>query len=79
MRAEGLSAALSVIGEIAKDADSNTLLLQYLGALKELANSPSTKILFPMELTNLLSGVRDMAMGQGSFGAKGKDHSIEKD
>ena len=64
LRAEGLSTALSVVGQIAKDSDSNTLLLQYLGALKELANSPSTKILFPMELTNLLSGVRDMATGQ---------------
>ncbi|MDA8196133.1 MAG: SPFH domain-containing protein [Actinomycetota bacterium] len=61
LRAEGLSSALSVIGEIAKGSDSNTLLLQYLGALKEIASSPSTKILFPMELTNLLSGIRDIA------------------
>ncbi|CAG4907734.1 unnamed protein product, partial [Acidithrix sp. C25] len=55
------------------------LLLQYLGALKELANSPFIKILFPVELTNLLSGIRDMAAGQGSGGLKGKDNSIDKD
>ena len=61
LRAEGLSSALAIVGEIAQGSDPNTLLLQYLGALKELASSPSTKILLPMELTNLLSGIKDIA------------------
>ncbi len=78
LRAEGLSTALSVVGQIAKDSDSNTLLLQYLGALKELANSPSTKILFPMELTNLLSGVRDMAMGSNTVSSANHDRNLDK-
>ena len=64
LRAEGLASALRAVMGTAKDADPNTLLLQYLDALRHVASSPSTKILFPMELTNLLSGVRDIAERQ---------------
>jgi hypothetical protein len=46
------------------------LLLQYLDALRQVASSPSTKVLVPMELTNLLAGVRDLAVNQlGPLGA----------
>ena len=61
LRAEGLASSLSAIMTTAKGADPNTLLLQYLDTLRQLASSPSTKVLFPMELTGLLSGVRDLA------------------
>ncbi len=60
-RASGLASALSTISETAKSADKATLLLQYLDALKTIGSSPSTKILFPMELTGLLGGVKDFA------------------
>ncbi|MDA8263225.1 MAG: SPFH domain-containing protein [Actinomycetota bacterium] len=61
LRAQGLASALEAITGTARELDSNTLLLQYLDALRQMASSPATKILLPMELTSLLSGVRDMA------------------
>ena len=35
--------------------------LQYLEALKQIGQSPSTKFVIPMEFTNLLSGITDYA------------------
>jgi regulator of protease activity HflC (stomatin/prohibitin superfamily) len=61
LQAEGLSLALEQISAVARGVDANTLMLQYLDALRDMASSPSTKILVPMELTNLLAGVRDLA------------------
>ncbi len=57
LRAEGFSLALSKIFQVAKTVDANTMSLQYLEALKQLGASPSTKLVVPMELANLLSGV----------------------
>jgi regulator of protease activity HflC (stomatin/prohibitin superfamily) len=68
LQAEGLSLALEKITAVARGVDGNTLLLQYLDALREVASSPSTKVLVPMELTNLLSGVRDLAGQLGPLG-----------
>jgi regulator of protease activity HflC (stomatin/prohibitin superfamily) len=64
LRAEGLSLALEQISAVARGIDPNTLLLQYLDALRQLASSPSTKVVVPMELTNLLAGLRDVASHQ---------------
>jgi regulator of protease activity HflC (stomatin/prohibitin superfamily) len=64
LRAEGFSLALDHISAVARGLDPNTLLLQYLDALRQVASSPSTKVLVPMELTNLLAGVRDLAVNQ---------------
>lgn len=61
IKAEGLANALNAIVGAAKGADSNTMLLQYLEVLKQVASSPSSKILLPMELTNFLSNIRDVA------------------
>jgi regulator of protease activity HflC (stomatin/prohibitin superfamily) len=70
LRAEGFSLALDHISAVARGLDPNTLLLQYLDALRQVASSPSTKVLVPMELTNLLAGVRDLAVNQlGPLGA----------
>jgi regulator of protease activity HflC (stomatin/prohibitin superfamily) len=69
LRAQGFSGALEQISEVARGVDPNTLLLQYLDALRQVASSPSTKVLVPMELTNLLSGVRDLAGHLGPLGA----------
>ena len=61
LRAQGLASALEAITGTARALDSNTLLLQYLDALRQMAASPATKVLLPMELTSLLSGVREIA------------------
>jgi regulator of protease activity HflC (stomatin/prohibitin superfamily) len=73
LRAEGFSLALGQISAVARGVDPNTLLLQYLDALRQVASSPSTKVLLPMELTNLLAGVRDIAGQLGPLGTAGSD------
>lgn len=60
-KAQGLASALETITASARSADNATMLLQYLDALKQLANSPSTKIILPLELTGLISGVKEIA------------------
>ena len=60
LRAEGFAVALDKIFEIAKTIDSKTMTLQYLEALKTIGSSPSTKYIFPMELTNLLKPIIGM-------------------
>jgi regulator of protease activity HflC (stomatin/prohibitin superfamily) len=52
--ADGFAVALDKIYGVAKTVDSKTMTLQYLEALKVIGSSPSTKYIFPMELTNLL-------------------------
>jgi regulator of protease activity HflC (stomatin/prohibitin superfamily) len=52
--AEGFAVALDRVYSVAKTVDAKTLSLQYLEALKAIGASPSTKFIFPMELTNLL-------------------------
>ena len=67
LRAEGFSTALDKIHAIAKGIDSKTLSLQYFDTLKELGSSESTKFIFPMEFTNLLSPFMKMT-GNGESG-----------
>jgi regulator of protease activity HflC (stomatin/prohibitin superfamily) len=66
LRAEGFSLALAKIFEVAQTLDANTMSLQYLDALKQIGNSPSTKLVVPMELAGLLSKVTGLAVE--SFG-----------
>jgi regulator of protease activity HflC (stomatin/prohibitin superfamily) len=61
LRAEGFSLALGKIFDVAKTIDANTMSLQYLEALKQIGNSPSTKLVVPMELAGLLSKVTGLA------------------
>jgi regulator of protease activity HflC (stomatin/prohibitin superfamily) len=61
LRAEGFSAALARISGTASGVDPNTLLLQYFDTLRQVASSPSSTFVVPMELTNLLGGVRQLA------------------
>jgi regulator of protease activity HflC (stomatin/prohibitin superfamily) len=61
LRAEGFSLALEKIFEVARTVDANTMSLQYLEALKQIGNSPATKLVVPMELTGLLSKVTGLA------------------
>ena len=61
LRADGFSTALDKIYSVARNVDANTLSLQYFDTLKELGSSASTKFIFPMEFTNLLSPFTKMA------------------
>ena len=61
LRAEGFSIALDKIYSVANHVDANTLSLQYFDTLKQLGASPSTKFIFPMEFTNLLTPFMNMA------------------
>jgi regulator of protease activity HflC (stomatin/prohibitin superfamily) len=54
LNAEGLAKALETICAEAKKVDSNTMGLQYLDAIKRLADGPSSKFFFPLELTKLV-------------------------
>jgi regulator of protease activity HflC (stomatin/prohibitin superfamily) len=54
LRAEGFSVALDRIYAVARTVDAKTMGLQYLDTLKSLGSSPATKIIFPLELTDVL-------------------------
>jgi regulator of protease activity HflC (stomatin/prohibitin superfamily) len=55
LRAEGYQKALEAIFAAAKQVDQNTMTLQYFETLKAMAANPSTKYIFPMEFTSLIS------------------------
>jgi len=60
LKAQGYSGGLEKILEVARTLDENTLMLQYLDTLRQVGSSPSTKFVVPVELTNLLSGLRTL-------------------
>jgi regulator of protease activity HflC (stomatin/prohibitin superfamily) len=71
LRAEGFALALRSINETAQSVDVKTMGLQYLDALKEIGSYPSTKFIFPMELTGLLGtlgGSATQAFTEGGGG-----------
>ncbi len=55
LRAEGYSAALAKIFEAAQNVDTKTITLQYFETLKSMGQGASTKYIFPMEFTSMLS------------------------
>jgi regulator of protease activity HflC (stomatin/prohibitin superfamily) len=57
LRAEGFALALDTVNAVARGIDTRTLSLQYLDALKQLGASDGTKIVLPLELTNLLQPI----------------------
>ncbi len=68
LRAEGFSTALDKIYQVANTVDAKTMSLQYFDTLKSLGDSPSTKWIFPMEFTSMLSpflGMGDSNRQQG--------------
>ena len=84
LRAEGFSTALDRIYSVASTVDARTMSLQYFETLKSLGSSPSTKFIFPMEFTSMLSpflGMGGMSppdgggngRSNGSNGASGDD------
>lgn len=55
--AEGKAKALELINEAALKLNTNAILLQYLEALRAIAESPSTKIVIPLELLTSLTKI----------------------
>ena len=64
LRAEGFSGALDRIYKVASTVDAKTMSLQYFETLKSLGESPSTKWIFPMEFTSMLSPFLGMGGNQ---------------
>jgi regulator of protease activity HflC (stomatin/prohibitin superfamily) len=65
LRAEGYQKALEAIYAAAKDIDQKTMTLQYFETLKSMATSPSTKYIFPMEFTSLISDFVNKGQDKG--------------
>jgi len=55
LKAQGFGDALQRIFETAQTVDQKTMTLQYFEALKAIGMSPSTKYIFPLEFTSMLS------------------------
>jgi regulator of protease activity HflC (stomatin/prohibitin superfamily) len=55
LRAEGFAQALEAIFNAAKSVDQKTMTLQYFETLKMIGTSPSTKYIFPLEFTSMMT------------------------
>jgi regulator of protease activity HflC (stomatin/prohibitin superfamily) len=55
LRAEGFSLALEKIYAVAQTIDQKTMTLQYFEALKAIGAGASTKYIFPMEFTSMMT------------------------
>ena len=71
LRAQGFSEALDRIFSVAKGVDGKTMTLQYFEALKQVGSSPSTKFVFPMELTSFLRPLGQYASDIGAGDTNG--------
>lgn len=60
LRAEGAALALKYLDDQAKLIDEKTLMLQYFTTLKDIASSPSTKFVLPLELFKFLKPFEEM-------------------
>jgi regulator of protease activity HflC (stomatin/prohibitin superfamily) len=68
LNAEGFANALTKINDAAAVVGGNTMTLQYLDALKIVGESPSTKIVVPMQLQEFAAGVLALAAVAGDQG-----------
>ncbi|HBF00128.1 MAG TPA: hypothetical protein DDW46_03635 [Dehalococcoidia bacterium] len=66
LRADGFSVALDRIHQVASNVDTNTISLQYFETLKEMGKGSATKLVFPMEFTNLLGPFASMLSAKNS-------------
>jgi regulator of protease activity HflC (stomatin/prohibitin superfamily) len=55
LRAEGFAQALEAIFNAASTVDQKTMTLQYFETLKTIGTSPSTKYIFPLEFTSMMT------------------------
>jgi regulator of protease activity HflC (stomatin/prohibitin superfamily) len=67
LQAEGYALALEKVYQVAKNVDGRTLNLQYLETLKSIGQSPSTKWIVPLELTNLVQPFSQIAQRVGAM------------
>jgi regulator of protease activity HflC (stomatin/prohibitin superfamily) len=77
LRAEGQALALDRVFQVAHGVDSKTLSLQYLDALRTMANAPATKFVLPMEFTNLVRPFVENTSGS-SRARSTRDESIDQ-
>ena len=54
---------MNTIFGAAKNIDQKTMALQYLDALKALGSGPATKLVIPMEFTQLMGHLGSMIKG----------------
>jgi regulator of protease activity HflC (stomatin/prohibitin superfamily) len=66
LRAEGYASALERIFSVANTIDQKTLSLQYFETLKSMSANPSTKFIFPMEFTSILTSISSFIDGQAA-------------
>ena len=69
LRAEGFSLALERIYQAASQVDQKTMALQYLEAFKALGDSPSTKYVLPLEVTELAESFKRYLVASNEEGA----------
>jgi regulator of protease activity HflC (stomatin/prohibitin superfamily) len=82
LRADGFSTALERIYSVASTVDARTMSLQYFDTLKSLGSSPSTKFIFPMEFTSMLTpflGMGSMDQSGGGGGNRNSNGANEND
>jgi regulator of protease activity HflC (stomatin/prohibitin superfamily) len=83
LKAQGLAQALETIQGTGRGLDPNTMQLQYLETLKQIGTSDSTKIVVPMELGGLVSGLAGLlpqvANGSPKPGAIGPGSTTSDD
>jgi regulator of protease activity HflC (stomatin/prohibitin superfamily) len=72
LKAEGFAQALETVFKAAKGIDQKTMIIQYLDTLRQVGSSPSTKFVFPMELTALLAPLRAFMEGISKEGSEEK-------
>ena len=65
LRARGYADALERIQATATGLGSNTMTLQYMDALKEMAAGQSTKFVLPIELTKVMETIGGILPGTG--------------
>jgi regulator of protease activity HflC (stomatin/prohibitin superfamily) len=65
LRAEGQAQALETVFSVARAVDSQTMSLQYLDTLKVLGSGQATKIVIPMEFTQMLQPLLNLAGAAG--------------
>jgi len=65
LEAEGRSRALEMLNDVAQKLTPNMLMLQYLDALKSVAQAPSTKIVLPLEITKLFEPLGKVILRSG--------------
>src|SRR5215203_346379 len=76
LRAEGFALALERIYSAASQIDQKTMALQYLEAFKALGQSPSTKYIIPLEITQLADSFRGYLEGANEPSTGGSEGQI---